>query len=129
MLSMKTHAVTYASSMETKTESGVSMSESGVPSMIELGAASMKTKASLHKSLNSNDLAILGLKEVIRNHCLDIQSLGLASMISVRARETAIDGRYWRTAVRSIFPQHPFEVNKGQWCQWALCLFKLGFMT
>ena len=81
---------------------------------IEFGVKSMEAKTSVHKSLNSNDLAILGFKEVIRNYCLDIQSLGLASMISVRARETAIDGRYWRAAVRSLFPQHTFEVNIGQ---------------
>ena len=61
-------------------------------------------------SLSSNDIAIWGLKEIALYHWFDIESLGLVSMLSVRARQTVIDGRYWRVAVRAMFPQHPFEV-------------------
>ena len=60
--------------------------------------------------LSSNDLAHLGLQELMRCYWLDIEGLGLVSMLSVRARQTATDGRFWRAAVRAIFPRHPFEV-------------------
>ena len=63
-------------------------------------------------SLSSNDLAHLGLKEMVRCCWLDIKGLGLISMLSVRCmRLSASDGHFWRVAVRSMFPLHPFEVN------------------
>ena len=60
-----------------------------------------------------NDLALLGLKETMRCYWFDINALGLISMLSVRARQVAAsnDFKYWRAAVREMFPQHPFEVN------------------
>ena len=56
------------------------------------------------------DIAILGLQEVLRYYWLDIQGLVLVSLLSVRARRIASNGRYWRSAVRATFPMHPFEV-------------------
>ena len=66
-------------------------------------------------SLPLNDLALLGLKEVMRYRWLDIHALGLVSMLSIRARQLASDDKYWRFAVRAAFPYHPFEVNTDAW--------------
>ena len=63
-------------------------------------------------TLSSHELAYLGLKELIRCYWLDIEGLGFLSMLSVRIREAASDGRFWRAAVRAIFPLHPFEVSR-----------------
>ena len=71
----------------------------------------MEAKKSTENSLHSNDLALLGLKEMLSYYWLDIDGLGLVSMLSVRARQLTLDDRYWRVTVRQMFPQHPFEVN------------------
>ena len=68
------------------------------------------TDTSTARSLSSNDLAVLGLQEVIRYFWFDVKNLALVSMLSVRTRESARNGRCWRMAVRAMFPQHPFEV-------------------
>ena len=60
--------------------------------------------------LSSNDLAVLGIQEVIRYFWLGIDELGLVSTLSVRARQISKNGRAWRRAVRAMFPRHPFEV-------------------
>ena len=62
-------------------------------------------------ALSSNDLAALGLQEVIRYFWFGINELGLLSMLSVRVHEAARNGRAWRRAVRAMFPHHPFEVD------------------
>ena len=69
-------------------------------------------------SQSSNDLAHLGIKEMVRWCWLDTKGLGLMSMLSVRwMRLSASDGHFWRVAVRSMFPLHPFEVNvDDEWC-------------
>ena len=61
---------------------------------------------------NSRDIeiAILGLQEVMGYYWLDMEGLVLVSLLSVRARRIASNGRYWRSAVRATFPMHPFEV-------------------
>ena len=64
------------------------------------------------KNLPPNFLALFGLKEVVRGCWFDVQGLGLVSMLSVRARQSARDDRLWRVAVRAMFPRHPFEVNR-----------------
>ena len=77
------------------------------------GAGEHETKitdTSTARSLSSNDLAVLGLQEVIRYFWFDVKNLALVSMLSVRTRESARNGRCWRMAVRAMFPQHPFEV-------------------
>ena len=61
--------------------------------------------------LSANALALLGLQEIIRWCWLDVEDLGLVSMLSVRAQQSANDPRAWRYAVRSMFPLHPFEVK------------------
>ena len=61
-------------------------------------------------ALSSNDLAALGLQEVIRYFWFGINELGLVSMLSVHTRKLSRNGRAWRRAVRSLFPHHPFEV-------------------
>ena len=66
-------------------------------------------------SLPLNDLALLGLQEVMQCRWLNIHALGLISMLSSRARQLASDGKYWRFAVRATFPYHPFEVNTDVW--------------
>ena len=73
------------------------------------GAGEHETKitdTSTALSLSSNDLAVLGLQEVIRYFWFDVKNLGLVSMLSVRTRESARNGRCWRMAVRTMFPQH-----------------------
>ena len=67
------------------------------------------TLATSH-GLSSNDLAVLGIQEVIRYFWLGINELGLVSTLSVRARHISTNGRAWRRAVRALFPYHPFEV-------------------
>ena len=77
------------------------------------GAGEHETKitdTSTARSLSSNDLAVLGLQEVIRYFWFGVKNLALVSMLSVRTRESARNGRCWRMAVRAMFPQHPFEV-------------------
>ena len=73
---------------------------------------------------SSNDLAHLGFKEMVRCCWLDIKSLGLISMLSVRCmRISASDGHFWRVAVRSLFPLHPFEVSvDGECCVIFTCI-------
>ena len=80
-----------------------------IETMAEAKTSSTTLKASY--GLLSNDLAVLGLQEVIRYFWLDIHDLGHVSMLSVRTRQSARNGRVWRRVVRSMFPQHPFEVN------------------
>ena len=63
-------------------------------------------------SLSSIDLSHLGLQEMMRQYWLDIKGLGLVSMLSVSTRQSVSDGRFWRAAVRAMFPRHPFEVNR-----------------
>ena len=64
------------------------------------------------KSIFQHDIALLGLKETVRNCWLDVEDLALVSMLSARAREcTARNGHFWRVALRDMFPRHPFEVN------------------
>ena len=62
------------------------------------------------RGLSSNDLAVLGLQEMIRYFWFGINELGLVSMLSVHTRKLSRNGRAWRRAVRSLFPHHPFEV-------------------
>ena len=61
-------------------------------------------------SITLNSCALLGLQEVVGCYWLDIEGLALVSSLSVRARQIASNGRYWRWAVRALFPMHPFEV-------------------
>ena len=49
---------------------------------------------------------------MMRCYWLDIKGLGLLCTLSVRLRQSASDGRFWRAAVRAIFPLHPFEVSR-----------------
>ena len=60
--------------------------------------------------LPSQALALLALKEVMRRYWLEVASLGLVSTLSVGARQAANERRHWRSIVRAMFPQHPFEV-------------------
>ena len=62
-------------------------------------------------TLSSNSIALLGLQEVMHWYWLDIEGLGLVSMLSIRARRSANESRSWRYAVRAMFPRHPFEVK------------------
>ena len=80
------------------------------PEQKEESKNSLKEPASTSPSSNSSNIAILGLKEVMSYHWLDMEGLVLVSLLSVRARRIASHGRYWRSAVRAIFPMHPFEV-------------------
>ena len=78
------------------------------------------------KKFSSNYLALLGLQEVTRCCWLDVEGLGLLSMLSVRTRQSARDGRLWRVAVRSMLPRHLFEVNArvSRWdCSWCCDYF------
>ena len=79
-------------------------------------------------TLSSNELAHLGLKELMRCYWLDIEGLGLLSMLSVRIRQSASDGRFWRAAVRAVFPRHPFEVGRLTWdvvgLSFGACMYK-----
>ena len=69
-------------------------------------------------SLSSNDLAYFGIKEMVHLCWLDTMGLGLISMLSVRCmRLSASGGHFWRVAVQSMFPLHPFQVNvDDEWC-------------
>ena len=62
-------------------------------------------------TLSSHELATLGLQEMMRCYWMDLEGLGLLSMLTVRMRQSASDGRFWRAAVRAMFPRHPFEVS------------------
>ena len=70
------------------------------------------------RGLSSNDLAVLGLQEMIRYFWFGINELGLLSMLSVRVHEAARNGRAWRRAVRAMFPHHPFEVDLDTCCRY-----------
>ena len=70
---------------------------------------------SITSDLNSCCIALLGLQEVMGYYWLDIEGLVLVSLLSIRARQIASNGRYWRSAVRATFPMHPFEVC----CWWV----------
>ena len=80
-----------------------------IETMAEAKTSSTTLKASY--GLLSNDLAVLGLQEVIRYFWLGINDLGVVSMLSVHTHKSARNGRVWRRVVRTLFPQHPFEVN------------------
>ena len=70
----------------------------------------MKQSKNISTTLTSNARALLALQEVLRFYWLDIDALGHVSMLSVRARQYASNGKYWRWALRNMFPQHPFQV-------------------
>ena len=61
-------------------------------------------------NLCPSDVAILGLQEMMSYCWLDVEGLRLVSLLSARAHQTANNGRYWRLAIRAMFPIHPFEV-------------------
>ena len=69
-----------------------------------------KEEITSSSELNSSDIAILGLQEVLSNNWLEIEGIIAISFLSVRARQIASNGRHWRSAVRATFPMHPFEV-------------------
>ena len=74
----------------------------------------METSMVPSASLSPNNLAHFGLKEMLRSCWLDLKGIGSISMASVRLRQSVMsDGHFWRVAVRSMFPLHPFEVNVG----------------
>merc|ERR1719174_3219620 len=65
--------------------------------------------ATTYCNLCPSDVAILGLQEVMSYCWLDVEGLRLVSLLSARARQSACNGRYWRLAIRAMFPIHPFE--------------------
>ena len=71
-----------------------------------------KEETTRSSKLNSGDITILGLQELLNNYWLEIDGLILVSFLSVRARQIASNGRYWRSAIRATFPMHPFEVSR-----------------
>ena len=78
---------------------------------MEEANTSFTTIMRAHSDLSANDLAVVGLQEMMRWNWLDVRGLGVISMLSVRARQAARNGRCWRWAVREMFPRHPFEVD------------------
>ena len=74
----------------------------------------METSMMPSASLSPSDLAHFGLKEMLRCCWLDLKGIGSISVASVRLRQSVMsDGHFWRVAVRSMFPLHPFEVDVG----------------
>merc|ERR1719174_3041978 len=64
-----------------------------------------------YKMLTPSGRALIGLQEVINLCWFDVEALCLLSMLSSGVRQIAREGKYWRWALRDMFPRHPFQAS------------------